>query len=109
LAPTREAAFSEGCVHLVRVPVDYSENMRVVDDSRVRLSAISDPANSEPAVLRAKAQDEKGLSSKSLQGLTHLSNVLRVKTLPLCDDGAPAEIRPMATQKRHDDIAISPK
>jgi hypothetical protein len=109
LAPTRKAAFSAGCVHLVCVPMDYSENMRVVDEPRVRLSAISDPANSEPAVLRAKAQAEKCLSGKSLQGLTHLSNVLRAKTLPLCDDGALAEIRPMATQKRHDDIAIQPK
>jgi hypothetical protein len=30
LAPTLEAAFSGGGVHLVTVPVDYSENMRVL-------------------------------------------------------------------------------
>jgi acetolactate synthase I/II/III large subunit len=32
LAPTLEAAFSGGGVHLVCVPVDYSENMRVLVD-----------------------------------------------------------------------------
>ncbi len=32
LAPTLEAAFSGGGVHLVCVPVDYSENMRVLGD-----------------------------------------------------------------------------
>src|SRR5271166_1533971 len=32
LAPTLEAAFSGGGVHLVAVPVDYSENMRVLVD-----------------------------------------------------------------------------
>ncbi|MGC1578496.1 MAG: acetolactate synthase large subunit [Beijerinckiaceae bacterium] len=32
LAPTLEAAFSGGGVHLVTVPVDYSENMRVLVD-----------------------------------------------------------------------------
>src|SRR5882724_273734 len=39
LAPTLEAAFSGGGVHLVCVPVDYSENMRVlVDELRVHTS-----------------------------------------------------------------------
>jgi acetolactate synthase-1/2/3 large subunit len=37
LAPTLERAFSEGGVHLVAVPVDYSENTRVlVDEIRSR-------------------------------------------------------------------------
>src|SRR5690242_18841253 len=30
LAPTLEAAFSSGGIHLVAVPIDYSENMRVL-------------------------------------------------------------------------------
>ena len=39
LAPTLEAAFQSGGVHLVAVPVDYSENKRVlVDELRNRLS-----------------------------------------------------------------------
>ncbi|HKM70976.1 MAG TPA: acetolactate synthase large subunit [Stellaceae bacterium] len=37
LAPTLEAAFGGGGVHLVTVPIDYSENMRVlVDELRTR-------------------------------------------------------------------------
>ena len=37
LAPTLEAAFAAGGVHLVAVPIDYSENKRVlVDELRVR-------------------------------------------------------------------------
>jgi acetolactate synthase I/II/III large subunit len=37
LASALEAAFAEGGVHLVMVPVDYSENTRVlVDELRVR-------------------------------------------------------------------------
>jgi acetolactate synthase I/II/III large subunit len=43
LAPTLEAAFSSGGVHLVAVPVDYSENMRVlVDELRAAQVASSD-------------------------------------------------------------------
>jgi acetolactate synthase I/II/III large subunit len=43
LAPTLEAAFSAGGVHLVAVPVDYSENMRVlVDELRAARVASSD-------------------------------------------------------------------
>jgi acetolactate synthase I/II/III large subunit len=38
LAPTLEAAFNSGGVHLVVVPIDYSENIRVlVDELRARL------------------------------------------------------------------------
>ena len=38
LIPTLEAAFAGGGVHLVEVPIDYSENMRVlVDELRERL------------------------------------------------------------------------
>ncbi|HME20119.1 MAG TPA: hypothetical protein VKI44_01920 [Acetobacteraceae bacterium] len=37
--PTLETAFAEGGVHLVTVPVDYSENMRVlVDELRAHAS-----------------------------------------------------------------------
>jgi acetolactate synthase-1/2/3 large subunit len=32
LIPTLEAAFRQGGVHLVTVPIDYSENMRVLVD-----------------------------------------------------------------------------
>ena len=32
LAPTLEAAFAEGGVHLVAMPIDYSENTRVLID-----------------------------------------------------------------------------
>jgi acetolactate synthase-1/2/3 large subunit len=41
LVATLEAAFSAGGVHLVAVPVDYSENKRVlVDELRSRVPAI---------------------------------------------------------------------
>ncbi len=41
LVPTLEAAFEAGGVHLVTVPVDYSENIRVlVDELRDRASAV---------------------------------------------------------------------
>jgi acetolactate synthase-1/2/3 large subunit len=40
-APTLEAAFSEGGVHLVAAPIDYSENKRVlVDELHARLPVI---------------------------------------------------------------------
>jgi acetolactate synthase I/II/III large subunit len=40
LVPTLEAAFAGGGVHLVAVPVDYSENMRVlVDELRAHAEA----------------------------------------------------------------------
>ena len=43
LVPTLEAAFSGGGVHLVAVPVDYSENMRVlVDELRAAQATSSD-------------------------------------------------------------------
>jgi acetolactate synthase-1/2/3 large subunit len=32
LAPALEAAFQEGGVHIVSVPIDYSENTRVLID-----------------------------------------------------------------------------
>ena len=39
LAPALEAAFASGGVHLVTVPVDYSEDIRVlVDELRVHAS-----------------------------------------------------------------------
>jgi acetolactate synthase-1/2/3 large subunit len=40
LVPTLEAAFAAGGVHLVAVPVDYSENQRVlVEELRSRVPA----------------------------------------------------------------------
>jgi acetolactate synthase-1/2/3 large subunit len=42
LAPSLEAAFREGGVQLVIVPVDYSENSRVlVDELRNRMSEVA--------------------------------------------------------------------
>ena len=39
LAPTLEAAFAGGGVHLVAVPIDYSENIRVlIDELRAHAS-----------------------------------------------------------------------
>ena len=41
LIPTLEAAFASGGVHLVVVPIDYSENMRVlVEELRQRLPVL---------------------------------------------------------------------
>ena len=41
LVPTLEAAFKSGGVHLVAVPVDYSENTRVlVDELRKAVPAV---------------------------------------------------------------------
>lgn len=43
LRPALEAAFADGGVHLVVVPIDYSENARVlVDELRARLPVIDD-------------------------------------------------------------------
>jgi acetolactate synthase-1/2/3 large subunit len=38
LKPTLDAALAEGGVHLVNVPVDYSENRRVFDEELVKLT-----------------------------------------------------------------------
>jgi len=44
LAPTLEAAFAGGGVHLVTIPVDYSENIRVlVDELRAHAKETSNP------------------------------------------------------------------
>ncbi|MBV8613163.1 MAG: acetolactate synthase large subunit, partial [Acetobacteraceae bacterium] len=41
LIPTLDAAFRAGGVHLVAVPIDYSENIRVlVDELRTHLAAV---------------------------------------------------------------------
>ena len=41
LIPTLEAAFKAGGVHLVAVPIDYSENKRVlVDELKARLQVV---------------------------------------------------------------------
>jgi acetolactate synthase-1/2/3 large subunit len=45
LAPTLEAAFTAGGVHLVAVPVDYSENTRVLIDELQQRSAPSNRAH----------------------------------------------------------------
>ena len=43
-APSLEAAFREGGVHLIAVPIDYSENKRVlVDELRERLPIVTSP------------------------------------------------------------------
>ena len=45
LAPTLDAAFRAGGVHLVAVPIDYSENKRVlVDELKARLPVVEGPA-----------------------------------------------------------------
>ena len=44
LAPALEAAFAGGGVHLVTVPVDYSENMRVLVDE-LRAHAFKNESN----------------------------------------------------------------
>jgi acetolactate synthase-1/2/3 large subunit len=45
LIPTLEAAFKGGGVHLVVVPIDYSENKRVlVDELRARVKPVQEPA-----------------------------------------------------------------
>lgn len=42
LVPTIETAFTEGGVHLVAVPVDYSDNQRVlVDELRARVQSVA--------------------------------------------------------------------
>ncbi|MBC7183514.1 MAG: acetolactate synthase large subunit, partial [Marinobacter sp.] len=38
LSPTLESALAEGGVHLVEVPVDYSENRRVFDEELAELT-----------------------------------------------------------------------
>jgi acetolactate synthase I/II/III large subunit len=45
LIPALEAAFKAGGVHLVVVPVDYSENIRVlVDELRAKVKPVAEPA-----------------------------------------------------------------
>jgi acetolactate synthase-1/2/3 large subunit len=45
LIPTLEAAFEGGGVHLVVVPIDYSENKRVlVDELRAKVKPVEEPA-----------------------------------------------------------------
>jgi len=45
LIPALEAAFKGGGVHLVVVPVDYSENIRVlVDELRAKVKPVVEPA-----------------------------------------------------------------
>jgi acetolactate synthase I/II/III large subunit len=47
LIPTLEAAFEGGGVHLVVVPIDYSENKRVlVDELRAKVKPVEEPAGS---------------------------------------------------------------
>jgi acetolactate synthase-1/2/3 large subunit len=55
LAPTLEAAFAAGGVNLVSVPIDYSENMRVlVDELRAYASAHGDRARDAKTALIAR-------------------------------------------------------
>ena len=45
LIPTLERAFKSGGVHLVSVPIDYSENTRVlIDELREKLKQVEEPA-----------------------------------------------------------------
>jgi acetolactate synthase I/II/III large subunit len=45
LIPTLEAAFKGDGVHLVVVPIDYSENKRVlVDELRAKVKPVEEPA-----------------------------------------------------------------
>jgi acetolactate synthase-1/2/3 large subunit len=45
LMPALEAAFEAGGIHLVAVPIDYSENMRVlVDELRAHASNNGEPS-----------------------------------------------------------------
>src|SRR6478752_2128888 len=45
LIPTLERAFNSGGVHLVSVPIDYSENTRVlIDELREKLNQVDEPA-----------------------------------------------------------------
>lgn len=46
LAPTLEAAFAAGGVHIVSVPVDYTENARVLVDELKANAALTNPAAS---------------------------------------------------------------
>jgi acetolactate synthase-1/2/3 large subunit len=44
LIPTLERAFKSGGVHLISVPIDYSENTRVlVDELREKLKQVGEP------------------------------------------------------------------
>jgi acetolactate synthase-1/2/3 large subunit len=44
-----EAAFNGGGVHLVAIPIDYSENIRVlVDELRAKMSGVIRRPASEP-------------------------------------------------------------
>jgi acetolactate synthase-1/2/3 large subunit len=44
LIPTLERAFKGGGVHLVSVPIDYSENTRVlIDELRKKLKQVEEP------------------------------------------------------------------
>jgi acetolactate synthase I/II/III large subunit len=59
LAPTLEAAFTAGGVHLVSVPVDYSENSRVLIDE-LRAHAVN-AGTDEGARLGARPDPERAL------------------------------------------------
>jgi acetolactate synthase-1/2/3 large subunit len=44
LIPTLERAFKSGGVHLISVPIDYSENTRVlIDELREKLKQVDEP------------------------------------------------------------------
>jgi acetolactate synthase-1/2/3 large subunit len=45
LIPTLERVFKSGGVHLVAVPIDYTENTRVlIDELREKLKTVTEPA-----------------------------------------------------------------
>ena len=61
LVPTLEAAFAEGGVHLVTVPIDYSENMRVlVDELKNRVPAAAGMKEADGMKTRAAVLSAMG-------------------------------------------------
>ena len=56
LVPTLEAAFSAGGVHIVAVPIDYSENTRVLVEELSARLPVSSPPDGQPARTRTMLQ-----------------------------------------------------
>ena len=67
--PVLQAAFARGGVHLVTVPIDYSENMRVLVDelkNRVPAPSAEHVMNIKAAVLNAMGAESPYAASKPL-------------------------------------------
>ena len=68
LIPTLERAFKNGGVHLVSVPIDYSENTRVlIDELREKLKQVDEPVSvgTRRALALASNESEAALVSYS--------------------------------------------